>query len=551
MTFPTVAGHRVFVRDTLLTSGSLWCADRLSASIDGPALQRSYALSRPFVLIGASPDCDIVVPLRDIPPVALCLLMTHDAAHWIDLTSSYGQWRSGPFDRSGCLVWRGYHLDLQRVRDEADSAATSHPLTDGGPDSDGRLADIPTFDVSFDGERLARAKLTHTLTLVGQSDRCRLRLRNRHVAPEHCLLYVAGRRAWVIDLLSDKGTYLRGRRISVGEVHAGDVVTVGKPHLTMLRWSRRSTDAGSSSDILIGAPGRDDAARTIELDTCDAAAASESLSPSVPTQLSPRVAGQESAVADALRETTFDIESLRTTKAEVTPPSAISAVAVAATEDQSPETPAAAEQELQNAVMELSLSELPLLEVETNSEAQPRGAANSAGESVTKLPVGDLFPADSEPVKLLPPPQPALTPASAGSLTADLVVGEEAIEGAAMHTIPHRIAQLQITQRRISALLSEEALAADQALNRLIVRHRHHHRKRALVWTTVGSIVLGAFLTGVHWATENVNFHDVSFDFNLEIAPPPASNTSPTPSQQRASANEVGSDVLAETDPLE
>jgi hypothetical protein len=503
----------------------------MTASIDGPALQRVYSLARPFVLIGSSPDCDIVLPLRDIPPVALCLLLTHDAAHWIDLASPSSQWRSGPFDLSGCLVWRGYHLDLQRVREETNPAAGANSLTDGGAASDGRLEDIPKFDVSFDGERLARAKLTHMLTLVGQSDRCRLRLRNRHVALEHCLLYVAGRRVWVIDLLSEKGTFLRGRRISAGEVLAGDVVTVGKPHLTMLRWSRRSSDAGSSSDILIGTPVHDDATQAIVLDTGDTAETNEGLSPTSPN----RSAGP---IRDPLRDTAFDMESLRATTPEITPPAQVS-----------------------------SASEVPASD-----------AATPTGEPTTSLPAGDNSPADenwpadqnlsaheslsadSDPVVLPPLTEFAPARASARNSAVDLDAMEATLAAVAMPPShpPHSralallpadspAAESSAAASPIAASQLTESPAAHQALDRLIVRHRRQHRKRTLIWTTVGSIGLAAFLAGVHWATENVNFHDTSFDFNLEAAPPQAAqpdsaNQSAPSSQRSADEGLIGAD---------
>jgi hypothetical protein len=214
---------------------TLWCADGLTASIDGPGLQQTCRVDKPFLLIGSSPQADIVLPLVDFAPVALYLHVTNDAIAWLDLASPTGQWRTGVFAKSGCLVWRGYHIALERIAGKRGAEASSK--LESAPLPDERPCDVPVFNIEFDGEQLARAKLASTMTLVGQSDRCRLRLRNRHVSYDHCLFYVADRRAWVIDLLSDEGTFVRGQRVSAAPIFAGDVVTIGKPTMTLRRWS--------------------------------------------------------------------------------------------------------------------------------------------------------------------------------------------------------------------------------------------------------------------------------------------------------------------------
>lgn len=236
---------------------SLWCADGVSVSIDGPGVQQVCQFDKPFVLLGASSQCDVVLPLRDDLPVALYLHVTDDAIAWLDLATHSGQWRSGTFYRSGCLVWRGYHIALERIpaiNPTPPREVECRSMTLPG-DS---LADAPVFDVEHHGERIARAKLTSAVTLVGQSERCRLRLRNRHVSHDHCLFYVNDCSAWVVDLLSREGTYVRGRRVAASPVLAGDVVTLGKPSMTLVRWSHaksksHATDAASDSGVAVSA----------------------------------------------------------------------------------------------------------------------------------------------------------------------------------------------------------------------------------------------------------------------------------------------------------
>jgi pSer/pThr/pTyr-binding forkhead associated (FHA) protein len=248
------------MQTTLSPPTTLWCADGLSVSIDGPGLQQRYSVDKPYLLIGASPKADVVLPLAESSPVALYLHVTDDAIAWLDLSSPIGQWRSGAFAKTGCLVWRGYHIALERVRHTHRSPTTSSAdrellLPDDRP------SDVPVFNIEFDGEQLARAKLTSSMTLVGQSQRCRLRLRNRHVSYDHCLYYVADRHAWVIDLLSDEGTFVRGQRVAAAPVLAGDVVTIGKPTMTLRRWSEGKSSSGVNLQSSHQAP-RDEAPPT-------------------------------------------------------------------------------------------------------------------------------------------------------------------------------------------------------------------------------------------------------------------------------------------------
>lgn len=238
---------------------ALWCADGVSVSIDGPGVQQVYQVDRPYVLLGASSRCDIALPLGDDLPVALYLHVTDDAIAWLDLTSNSGQWRSGVFYRTGCLVWRGYHIAVERIASR-DQSLSREDASDAAALPGDDLADAPVFDIEHHGERIARAKLTTSMTLVGQSERCRLRLRNRHVSPDHCLYYASGRQAWVVDLLSREGTYVRGRRVAASPVFAGDVVALGKPTMTFVRWSRRKSEpigveTASDSGVSIGAEG--------------------------------------------------------------------------------------------------------------------------------------------------------------------------------------------------------------------------------------------------------------------------------------------------------
>ena len=71
---------------------------------------------------------------------------------------------------------------------------------------------------------------------IGRGDRCAIRLQDTYVSQVHARLYPKDGVWYVEDLGSTNGTLLNDRRVDAPlEVHAGDVVKVGKTVLELKR----------------------------------------------------------------------------------------------------------------------------------------------------------------------------------------------------------------------------------------------------------------------------------------------------------------------------
>ncbi|HZP90809.1 MAG TPA: FHA domain-containing protein [Actinomycetota bacterium] len=86
-----------------------------------------------------------------------------------------------------------------------------------------------------DGARARTFRLTEPLE-VGRSDSCRVRVEDVYVSQVHAKIYGKNGAWYVEDLGSTNGTYVNDHRVTAPvEVHAGDVVRVGKTRLELRR----------------------------------------------------------------------------------------------------------------------------------------------------------------------------------------------------------------------------------------------------------------------------------------------------------------------------
>jgi pSer/pThr/pTyr-binding forkhead associated (FHA) protein len=88
---------------------------------------------------------------------------------------------------------------------------------------------------SADGAKARTFRLSEPLE-VGRSESCRVRVDDTYVSQVHAKLYGKNGAWYVEDLGSTNGTYVNDRRVTAPvEVHAGDVVRVGKTLLELRR----------------------------------------------------------------------------------------------------------------------------------------------------------------------------------------------------------------------------------------------------------------------------------------------------------------------------
>jgi hypothetical protein len=98
-------------------------------------------------------------------------------------------------------------------------------------------AKAPTVVVirAEDGRKVGSHQLREAMQ-IGRADACHLRLDDRYASQFHARLFRRNGSWYVEDLGSTNGTYLNRQRLQgSSEVHAGDVVRIGKTTLELRR----------------------------------------------------------------------------------------------------------------------------------------------------------------------------------------------------------------------------------------------------------------------------------------------------------------------------
>jgi pSer/pThr/pTyr-binding forkhead associated (FHA) protein len=70
---------------------------------------------------------------------------------------------------------------------------------------------------------------------IGRVRDCEIRIRDRGISRQHCRIDFDGDHYWLVDLKSQNGTVLNGRRINRSLLYNGDVFTVGHVKLEFSR----------------------------------------------------------------------------------------------------------------------------------------------------------------------------------------------------------------------------------------------------------------------------------------------------------------------------
>ena len=65
-------------------------------------------------------------------------------------------------------------------------------------------------------------------TIIGRSSECDLCVNDSRVSRKHCKLIVSGETTKVIDLASQRGTYVNGRRVAEAELTDGGRLSIGR-----------------------------------------------------------------------------------------------------------------------------------------------------------------------------------------------------------------------------------------------------------------------------------------------------------------------------------
>ena len=129
---------------------------------------------------------------------------------------------------------RSVVVDLRKRKDEKRPSAKSAPAPAPARSSRGKA---PTQVVVFepDGAKPRTVKLNGS-TDIGRAERCAIRLGDTYVSQVHARLYGDDGSWYVEDVGSTNGTFLNDHKVDRAlEVHAGDVVKLGKTVLELRR----------------------------------------------------------------------------------------------------------------------------------------------------------------------------------------------------------------------------------------------------------------------------------------------------------------------------
>lgn len=207
---------------------------------------------QPFLVLGKAPHVDLQLKDREVSRRHAYLQVVAGGVYCIDLLSRTAlHWAQGP-DRFG---W----LDLEevlgigpfRIRVLGGIQALPHgavrnwkPLATLLP----RGEPLPGVDLEsvVTAGRSVLWRISRVLTLVGEADDCKLRIREETVSRFCCCLVHTAAGTWVVDLLGRPGTMVNGKLVRWCRLDDGDSLGIGTVSLRV-----RYQGAGSASE-----PGR-------------------------------------------------------------------------------------------------------------------------------------------------------------------------------------------------------------------------------------------------------------------------------------------------------
>lgn len=194
-----------------------------------------------FVLIGRSPECDLVLPHLDVSFRHAYIQEIFGRFVCVDLVSRTGtHWEDGPhpfgwFDETPVMIGP-YRLQFSTSEEaesyESQSSIFATPEFD--PQAFFRRQSeqnrLPEVGLEVLGRRREREtwSVQRAITLIGSSPRCKLRLQHKSVSKVHCCLSLKPDGLWIADLLGKKGTLVDGEPIRSQHLHDGAILKIGK-----------------------------------------------------------------------------------------------------------------------------------------------------------------------------------------------------------------------------------------------------------------------------------------------------------------------------------
>jgi pSer/pThr/pTyr-binding forkhead associated (FHA) protein len=218
----------------------------------------SWTLHQPFAIVGRDPRADLSLDDFAVSLRHAYLQVIERKLYCIDLDSREGvHWEGGTAQAIGWLspghaVGMGpFRLQLVEdgcptVREASPPPGEWDPLRESPADS----ASLPQVVLEFKNLKNKRPpwRLKRVLTLVGSSPICGVRLHSSNASRFHASLLRTRQGIWVIDLLTQTGIKVNGKRVRSARLDDNDVLEVGS-HLIRVRYLAASEAPGPVVEV--------------------------------------------------------------------------------------------------------------------------------------------------------------------------------------------------------------------------------------------------------------------------------------------------------------
>lgn len=202
----------------------------------------TLALTKPYVVIGRHPSCDIVIDDKGVSARHVYLQAIGQRIAAIDLYSTVGTtWKGAEFfgwlTNDHTIKVPGAEIKLLDpfwINDGTLKSPVDFRPRDGHRDEYGVLpkAELELLNTSAKGKMWP---INRVITLVGRDERCRITILNQRISRIHCSLLLLPSGLWVIDLAGKGGVRVNGQQSECAMLPEGAELKLG-PYLLTARY---------------------------------------------------------------------------------------------------------------------------------------------------------------------------------------------------------------------------------------------------------------------------------------------------------------------------
>ncbi|WP_143393114.1 FHA domain-containing protein [Fimbriiglobus ruber] len=194
-------------------------------------------LDVPFALVGRDPDCEITLVDQDVSIRHACIQVVEGRILLADVGSRTGlHTLTGP--KSFTFLSPNIPVRIGPFLFTANAASAARPPIPG-PDYNPFLpapAAAPKIDsgsrvgLRFLNGRTVRAEweVNRTMTFIGRAKDCKICLSADNIAPYHGYFLRTPKGLWVVDLVTEAGTWVNDEAVRYKLLSDGDVVRIGQ-----------------------------------------------------------------------------------------------------------------------------------------------------------------------------------------------------------------------------------------------------------------------------------------------------------------------------------